>query len=176
MKQINFISPISPNQQHQIHKWYINSLIALATLLVSIGLVQIHQFKKLNTIKKQRELLNKDNNEITTFLDHHQSLKNKKEHLENRSKNIAKIIQHRQLPFNYFVALKRALPNAQQIESITLADDSIELVASCNDTQAATKIVSSLLKTAYFQDVKIISLHKHKHDQGLRTTIKGHIV
>jgi len=175
MKQINFITTLTPQQQYEIRRWCIISSLITITILIAIICYFAPQLYALHIIKKEIATLKMKTKEYATLSNTKNTLKKEHDVLQEKIQRINNYIVTPKNPHTYITSIIHAC-KPTKLESIRSNENDIELIVLCPSTESATTATQTLSDTNLFDNVKISSLQYDNKNNQLRCTVKISIV
>src|SRR5579871_5907956 len=108
MKQINFITTLTPQQQYEIRRWFITSSLITITILIAIICYFAPQLYALHIIKKEIATLKIKTKEYTTLSNTKNTLKKEHDALQEKLQRINSATVAPKNPHAYITAIIHA--------------------------------------------------------------------
>lgn len=175
MKNVNFISTFTPQQQYELRRWFIFSTALIICTLIGISFFFLPQLYALYSTKKKITALQqktKNYNELTNTQIHL-----KKEH-EALQKKQTKINNHQHQPNNphtYLTPVIAACGTDVQLEHVRKNKKECEIIGLFPTPERATNLIKQLSDTRQFTQLTLTSLQNDTQTKKFRCTIKGKI-
>lgn len=175
MKHINFITPLSPNQQQKLHQWFRISCMLYGFAFVCIAAYTIKQLNALWSIDTEKNDIAFNTQEFESTMSRKQKLKQEENELKQKMALIEKYTDSSNSPTAYITTLAKM---GMQVASITLHESNLELSAYCTNTQDVVRIHQALDQSSYFKNLKLIAVspHQYANKNMLRINLRGNVI
>ena len=176
MKKVNFITPLSPQKQYEIRRWFWVSCILCISILCVGAYFIVPQLLTFIALKKEVAALRektKDHAELFKNSDTH-----KKEHelLHERGVWINRYHEQPKNPHNVIAAIRDASGDGVKLESIRFNKKDVDLTVVCPTPEHATVFIKRLSVSDLFTGIKLVSLQHDGPTKQFRVVIKGNVV
>lgn len=173
MKHFSFIATLSPQQQHEIRRWFLYSCALILLIITGITCYLGPDFYNLYTLKKEIALLREKTTTHTDLTNTKNRLKKENGELQKKRTHLNNYITHPKNPLTYLTTIINAGDDKTIIQSIRTNKKNIEITLMCPTTEHATKFAHHLAQTDYFRETHITSLQKHEQKNQFLCTLKG---
>src|SRR5438132_7912247 len=127
MRQINFITTLSPQKQYAIKRWFrVTFLLSVSAIVVSMFFI-IPQLLTYVSLKKDMSVLREQTKEYADFSKQKDTLKKEYEQVRAQSGKIDTYHHSPKNPHAYIVAITQACGDGVTLESINLHKKSCDI-------------------------------------------------
>ena len=173
MKNINFITTLSPQQQREIRLWWFITCFSFLVAIIAIGYFAIPQLYALYELKKNIAQLQQQTSNYTAVIDKKIALKKENVTLSRKKKRIDTYINEPRSPHADLSAIMQAIsPSPIKVEHIRSNKKTIDLTVSCASPDLATTLVKKIAENSIFSSVKLISLEQGAATKQFKCIIK----
>ncbi len=166
MNNHNFIVPIAPKKQREIRRWYIISCYSAIIVICLISALTIQQVYDLWHLKKDYQLLSRQEQEYETFLKTVEQLEIQETALAKKLKKLTQFCKNPIMPSTLFEHLTTMLPNDVAFSKVILNDHrTVELQGHAMNTQGITTLLQRLDSSPLLTQIHVTSLH-HQSQQA----------
>ncbi len=156
MKNINFITSISPTEQREIRRWFHRSIFLCICTMLCICIVHLHQWLQLRELNKEYALMTHHKNNFDQIMTENNTLRQKQLQLTTRLARITKWHTQPLMATTYLQAITTMQNNKKlHLESLSVAGARLEISAQCPNEQ---DIFGCLQELATLERVKHIQL------------------
>jgi len=175
MKNINFITTLSPQQQYEIRRWFICSMLIVIFTLIAIGFFIIPQLHALYAMKQEITALEKKTKDYAQLTSTKDTLKKENETLQKKRAHLTKYLNQPSNPHTYLAAIINSCSTDVQLEQVRKNKKDLEITALFSTPESATIMIQKLSDTDLFATLKLTSLQHDTQTKKFRCTIKGKI-
>jgi len=175
MKKVNFITTLSPQKQHAIHRWFMVTIfLVLCSLIVSAYFV-VPQLLTYFTLHKEVKELRIATQEYGTRVKEKDALKTEHDQMHVRTKKIEQYNDTPKNPHAHIAAIVQACGDGVTLEAIKFNKKECELTLLCPTSEHATVFMKRLSASELFTNVKLVSLQHDTQTKQLRCVIKSRV-
>ena len=175
MKHLTFVTTLSPQQQHEIRRWFLISCALVLLLITSLTCYFAPDVYTLYTLRKEINTLKEKTKTHATLSTTKNTLKKENGALQQKRTHIMKYLTHPKNPHVYITTIINACGDKTTAQLIRAHQKDIEITLLCPTTEHATAFARNNANTDYFSDTRITSLQKHEQKNQFLCTIKGTI-
>ncbi len=173
MKKVNFITPLSPEKQYAIQRWFLMTFfLGMCVLLVSAYFVvpQLLTYIALHKEVAELRILTKD---YDTQVKEKDVLKTEHDQMRIRTKKIEHYNDAPKNPHAYIAAITQACGDGAILEAIKIIKKDYDITLLCPTSEHATVFIKRLSASELFMNVKLVSLQQDTQTKQLRCVVKG---
>jgi len=173
MKNINFLTTLSIQQQYEIRRWYFCSLFLFVSTFFGISCFIVPQLYQLYTLQKDIETLKQKTKNYLELTNKKDTLKKENELLQRRRTKIKNYTNQLSNPDGYFISIIEAAANDIKIEQVRKNQKDIELIILSSTPKAAMEFIELLSNNKLFGFFKLTSLQQDAQAKKFRCIAKG---
>ena len=172
MKNVNFITTLSPEQQYEIRRWFILSMVILICTITAISCFMAPHIYALYTTQQEITALEKKTSNYTQSTSTKDALKKEHELLQNKLIRINRYVNQSNNPHSYLAAIIASCGSDAQLEQVRKNKKTCETTTRVPTPERATHMIQQLSGSEYFTDLKLTSLQHDSQTKKFRSTTK----
>ncbi|MDR3550836.1 MAG: hypothetical protein P4L31_05440 [Candidatus Babeliales bacterium] len=175
MKTINFINTLSADHHKELTRWAQVSIVLCIAVLVAIGTITTYKFMALNALKKEQNAMSQTETAHTNIIQMNEALKKQELELTQKFTVISSWNDATKQTAQLLQAIYKTVTLSGALESVTLNNKKITIVALSKQTGAAMQMIKSLKVIPEIENIALVSLQpKQQKDQSMvHITLKG---
>ena len=175
MKKINLITPLPPEKQYELQRWFLITIFLCLIFLITTGLLIIPSFLLCKKMKKEIALLQQKASAQATITAAKNTLQKEYDDLHVRATKLSMHTTQKKNPYEQIADIIAATGDGVQLESIRLNGNKSEIIIVCPTAEHAQVFIKRLSASPRFSRIKMISLQQDQGKKQLLCTISGNI-
>lgn len=176
MKQINFITTLSPHKQYAIKRWFrVTFLLSVSAIVVSMFFI-VPQLLTYISLKNDIKILREKTKDYAQQTQSRDALKKEYEQVRAQSGKIDTYHHSPKNPHVYITTIMQACGDGVMLESINIHKKNCDITVLSPTAEHATVFIKRLSASELFKNVKLVSLQQDTQAKQLRCVVKSMIV
>lgn len=172
MEPINFYNNGSRTQHKAISRWFCMSSLALATLCISMAIVQWQQWHISSSLREEKDMITAELAKLAHVAAYKQNQMALHAKLERKNQQIQLHNKNQKNPIELLQAIKAALKADITLEALSYNEKSLELKIAGEKTKSLVQFAQALSQKDAYADLGITAL-ECKDKNRIVATIKN---
>jgi len=173
MKQVNFITSLSPQKQYAIRRWFwATCCLCMIAIVVNVYFI-VPQLFVYRALRKEVNVLRAVTKDYVSVVKNKDALKTEHDTMRVRTKKVDSYNASPKNPHQYIAAIIKASGNGVTVESIRFNKQHCELTLLCPTSEHATVFIKRLSVSELFTGVKLVSLQYEEKTKQFRCVVKS---